>query len=194
MTRQVDPVLARAEMDRELLVEQLARLSAGDKLALAVVYRLTSGKLNALILRMVRDEAVAQEVLQDVYLTVWRRSASFDPRLASPITWLATIARNKAIDRLRAQKRRPAGSVSAEEVELIDPSLSVVEELEIQQDRLQLYACLDRLDERHRGAIRAAFFEGVTYEALAARAGVPLGTMKSWIRRGLLRLRVCMDA
>ena len=181
-------------MDRELLVAQLARLAAGDKVALAVVYRLTSGKLNALILRMLRDEAVAQEVLQEVYLTVWRRSATFDPSLASPITWLATIARNKAIDRLRAQKRQPTRPLLLEEAELLDPGPSAIDQIEMQQDRLRLYACLDQLDERHQSAIRAAFFGGVTYEELAEREAVPLGTIKSWIRRGLLRLRACMDA
>jgi len=168
-------------------------MAAGERDALANVYRMTSAKLNSLLIRMLRDRVAAEEVLQEVYLTVWRRGATFDPTRASPITWLVTIARNKAIDRLRAERARGAAPERIEEVDLADQTQSIVERLERDEQRTQLAACLGMLDARQQGAIRAAFYDGLTYEALALRDGVPVGTMKSWIRRGLRRLRVCLD-
>jgi RNA polymerase sigma-70 factor, ECF subfamily len=178
--------------DREMLVRDLARVAAGDREALARVWQLTSAKLNALLLHMLRDPVVAEDLLQEVYLTVWRRGAAFDPTRASPITWLVAIARNKAIDRLRAERAK--GILEPIDAsEMPDPGPSVIERLEQADQHTRLFECLGTLDAKHQNAIRTAFFEGLTYEALAAREGVPVGTMKSWIRRGLLRLRACLD-
>lgn len=176
---------------RDALARHMARVAEGDKDALAEVYRLTSAKLNGLLVAMLRDRSQAEEVLQDVYLTVWRRASSFDPDRASPITWLVTIARNRAIDRLRSG-RAFAGTLPIEEAELVDPSPSVVDRLESAEHGRNLLRCVETLEERQQALIRAAFFEGLTYELLAKRENVPLGTMKSWIRRSLLRLRACM--
>jgi len=185
---------AETEGEREVLTRHLARLATGDRDALAAVYRMTSAMLNALLIRMLRDRGAAEEVLQEVYLTVWRRGATFDPSRASPMTWLVTVARNKAIDRLRSERTRGvAAAERIEEVDVPDPGESIVESLERAEQRSQLSACLRLLDEHQRAAIRAAFYDGLTYEALAAREGVPVGTMKSWIRRGLRQLRACLD-
>ncbi len=183
----------RARADREVLAGHIARLAAGDRDALGDVYRLTSAKLNALLLRLLRDPLAAEEVLQEVYLTVWRRGETFDPARASPITWLVTIARNKAIDRLRAERARGQAVESIDEVEVPDTSPSMIEHLENAQTQARLFVCLGALEARQQSAIRAAFFEGLTYEGLATREGVPVGTMKSWIRRGLMRMRACLD-
>jgi RNA polymerase sigma-70 factor (ECF subfamily) len=128
-----------------------------------------------------------------VYVTVWRKAASFDPGRASPITWLVAIARNRAIDRLRSNTaRRHMEPIEAADA-VSDPASAAVERIELAQQHQRLARCLEELDARHSAAIRAAFLDGATYEELAERMSVPLGTMKSWIRRGLLKLRTCLE-
>jgi RNA polymerase sigma factor (sigma-70 family) len=178
---------------REFLKERLAAVARGDRAALGDVYRRTSAKLFGVCLRILQDRSEAEEVLQDVYLTVWRRADGFDPARGSPITWLVTIARNRAIDRLRAAGggRRAEPLETAEAVADASPLASAL--LEASDDRRRLELCLEELEPQHGRAIREAFLDGFTYEELAARMGVPLGTMKSWIRRSLLRLRSCLE-
>jgi len=161
-----------ADATRSELAAALARVAAGDRTALRLVYQDTSAKLFGVCLRILNDRSEAEDVLQEVYVTVWRKAASFDPSRASPITWLVAIARNRAIDRLRA---------------------SAIDMVLQGEQHARLKTCLGELEERHAEAIRWAFLDGVTYEQLAERMGVPLGTMKSWIRRGLLKLRACLE-
>ena len=130
-------------------------------------------------------------MLQEVYVTVWKKASRFDAAKASAITWLSVLARNKAIDFLRARRAAPDDLDAAAEV--ADDSRSALEVLEQSQDSARLAHCLEELDERARTMIRSAFFDGATYPELAERASVPLPTMKSWIRRGLLRLRGCLE-
>jgi RNA polymerase sigma-70 factor (ECF subfamily) len=169
------------------------RVAAGDRAALRIIYQDTSAKLFGVCLRILKDRNEAEDVLQDVYVTVWRKAAAFDPGRASPITWLVAIARNRAIDRLRASavSRRIEPIEAADAVS--DPAPAAVERVEQAQQQQRLARCLEELEARHASAIRAAFLDGATYEELAARMSVPLGTMKSWIRRGLLKLRVCLE-
>jgi RNA polymerase sigma factor (sigma-70 family) len=185
---------AKADLMRIALARDLEQIGRGDSNAMGRVYASTSPKLNALLIRMLGDSLEAEEVLQDVYLTVWRRGAVFDPARASPITWLVTIARNRAIDRIRANKaaRRSAIVVSLDGQECPDTLPTALEEVEKAEDGRRLKTCLEALEARARLGIQAAFFEGLTYEELAKREGVPAGTMKSWIRRGLISLRKCM--
>jgi RNA polymerase sigma-70 factor (ECF subfamily) len=158
-----------------------------------MVYQDTSAKLFGVCLRILNDRGEAEDVLQEVYVTVWRRAGSFDPSRASPISWLVAIARNRSIDRLRAtgilRKMDPieaAGGAS-------DPAPSAAERVEMAQQDRRLADCLNELETRHAAAVRAAFLDGTTYEELATRMDVPLGTMKSWIRRALLKLRACLE-
>ncbi len=182
-----------ADATRSQLVAALARVAAGDRAALRIVYQDTSAKLFGVCLRILNDRSEAEDVLQDVYVTVWRKAAAFDPGRASPITWLVAIARNRAIDRLRASavSRRMEPIEAADAVS--DPAPAAVERVELAQQHRRLAGCLEELEPRHSAAIRAAFLDGATYEELAARMSVPLGTMKSWIRRGLLKLRACLE-
>lgn len=173
------------------LVELLGAVAGGDRSALAAVYARTSAKLYGICLRLMESDADAQDVLHDAYLTVWRKADRFDPSKASPITWLAVITRNKAIDRLR-QRRAPADPDSAA-AEIPDDGPSALDVIVGDQERERLARCLGQLDERARKMIRSAFFRGVTYAELAAEEDVPLGTMKSWIRRGLISLRGCLE-
>jgi len=181
------------EANRSQLMAALARVASGDRGALLIVYQDTSAKLFGVCLRILNDKSEAEDVLQEVYLTVWRKAASFDPARASPITWLVAIARNRSIDRLRAGagRRRMDPIDAAEEVR--DPAPAAVELVEAAQQSSRLALCLEQLESRQSAAIRSAFLDGNTYEELAERMKVPLGTMKSWIRRGLLKLRDCLE-
>jgi RNA polymerase sigma-70 factor (ECF subfamily) len=166
-------------------------VASGNRGALAELYRRTSAKLFGICVRVLGSEAEAEEVLQEVYLTVWNKAGRFDDVKASPITWLAVIARNKAIDRLRI--RRIATGPIEDASEVRDEHPSALDVLETAEEQQRLAGCLDELDEQQRTMIRSAFLDGATYPELAEREGVPLGTMKSWIRRGLLRLRGCLQ-
>ncbi|RZJ93530.1 MAG: sigma-70 family RNA polymerase sigma factor, partial [Brevundimonas sp.] len=135
----------------------------------------------------------AEDVLQDAYVSIWNRASTFDPGRASPITWLATIARNRSIDRLRSGARMRSDRPLDAAAEVADEGELASITLEKTDDARRLNGCLDELEDKTARVIRTAFFEGLTYEALAEREGAPLGTMKSWIRRGLLRLRTCLE-
>jgi RNA polymerase sigma-70 factor (ECF subfamily) len=182
-----------ADARRRQLAAAINRVAAGDQAALRLVYAETSAKLFGVCLRILGERSEAEDVLQEVYLTVWRKAASFEESVASPITWLVAIARNRSIDRLRASGSSRASLPIEAAAEIPDPGLSAVERLEIGEDQARLRDCLHELEERQSTAIRAAFLDGFTYDELAAKANVPLGTMKSWIRRGLLKLRACLE-
>lgn len=181
------------DANRTLIVAALGRIPDGDRAALQTLYRLTSAKLFGVCLRILNDRSEAEDVLQEVYLTVWNKAAAFDETRASPITWLVAIARNRAIDRARsgASARRSEPIEAAADV--ADPGASAFESLASAQQQERLKSCLDEIEERQSLAIKAAFMGGFTYEELAERSGVPLGTMKSWIRRGLAKLRECLE-
>lgn len=180
-----------AGVTREALTVALAGTAAEDRAAFRELYRLTSAKLFGICVRICGDRQAAEDVLHDVYLIVWRRAAGFDPGRGHPLAWLATIARNKAIDWRRS--KGVAGAVTFDDVPLADPATAADEGLIEAETVRRLHACLEELEERQREAIRTAFFGGLVYAELAAQLAVPLGTVKSWIRRGLLRLRDCLD-
>lgn len=170
----------------------MPRIADGDRAALRALYEATSAKLFAVCLRILSDREESEDVLQDVYVAIWRRADRFDPARASVAAWISTIARNRAIDRLRA--RGPlARAEPVEELEIADDRPGADARLALAGDAARLEACLSQLDARTQAVIRIAFFEGVTYEALARRMDTPLGTVKSWIRRGLARLKGCLE-
>lgn len=176
---------------RARLVEALLATGREDRAAFQQLYRLTSAKLFGITLRICGDRRAAEDVLQEVYLVIWRRAGAFEPGRASPITWMSTIARNRAIDWRRAHPTRAAAPV--EEADAVpDPGPDAVARLLADEETRRLRGCLDELEGAQRESIRTAFFDGVTYAELAARRGVPAGTAKSWIRRGLIRLRDCL--
>ena len=188
-----DQATLGAESERMKLTWALAKVAAGEVEALEEVYRRTGAKLLGVISRIVHDAQEAEDVLQEVYLTIWRRAGSFDPgRGVSPITWLAAIARNRAIDRLRSGKARPVQPIEAAD-NIADDAPSAFERLSRLEDGQRLAACLEGLEANRARAIRTAFFDGLTYEAVAGRLGAPVGTVKSWIRRGLAELKACLE-
>jgi RNA polymerase sigma factor (sigma-70 family) len=179
--------------ERDVLGQLLAQTAAQDQRAFAELYRRTSARLYGLALRMLRDRQEAEDVLQEVFTTIWRRAAVFDPALAGAMTWLTTLARNRAIDRLRQRRQRgPDDPIDLDR--LADERLGPAADVEASQEYRRLRRCLDELDPKHSRSVREAFFSGATYKELADRCRVPLGTMKSWIRRALIQLRTCLDS
>ncbi len=185
------PVIGDADRARDHLVAALGDVARGDREALRRVYDLTAAKLFGICLRISGDRESAEDILQDVYIKVWNRAGRFDAGRASPITWLCAIARNSAIDWRRSAGRAVMLPEEAA-ADIADTGLRADQMIEEGQDRARIFDCLGQLDPNTGGSIRAAFFDGLTYVELAERASVPIGTMKSWIRRGLLRLKGCI--
>ncbi|WFL78115.1 sigma-70 family RNA polymerase sigma factor [Altererythrobacter arenosus] len=183
-----------AHKARERLKADMARLAAGDRSALEDIYRATRVKLFGICLRILGDRKEAEDALQDVYVNLWQRADRYDAERASPISWLATFARNRAVDRLRRGKVR-GGAVPIEHAAALADEAPLAEELLIDAERsTRIHHCIETLEDNQRENIKGAFFGGSTYAELANAAGVPLGTMKSWIRRGLLKLKTCLEA
>jgi RNA polymerase sigma factor (sigma-70 family) len=179
--------------ERDELNHLLQQSGRSDQKAFAELYKRTSSKLFGVCLRMLRDRGEAEEVLQETYTTVWRRASSFDASKASAITWLVTLSRNKAIDRLRQHREELMDDPSRLD-EVVDEQPTPATDAQTSQEYQRLQRCLDELEPQQQSSVREAFFTGATYNELAARCKVPLGTMKSWIRRSLMQLRTCLDS
>jgi RNA polymerase sigma factor (sigma-70 family) len=176
---------------RARLNELLAATARGDQAAFAELYRLTSRHLFAVIVRMVHDRGEAEDLLQDVFTTAWRRADRFDAARGGAMTWLVTLARNRAIDRLRQHREAQLDDPVAEALPDDNPTPPAL--VEASEERQRLEHCLKQLEHTQRGAVREAFFSGATYSELAERMSVPLGTLKSWIRRSLMQLKTCLE-
>lgn len=177
---------------RERLSQALVRTASGDRLAFELVYRQTSAKLFGVCLRIFPERHEAEEALQDAYLTIWNRAAGYQPGRASPISWLVAVTRNRAIDRLRASgKARYAPLDDAAEV--ADPAPRADAQLLAASDDDALHDCINGLASRDAHFIRSAFMGGATYGQLADAEATPLATVKSRIRRALIKLRACME-
>jgi RNA polymerase sigma factor (sigma-70 family) len=182
---------ATSPAEREELNRLLIQTGHSDQQAFAELYRRTSSKLFGVCLRMLRDRGEAEDVLQEIYTTVWRRAAGFDAAKAGAITWLTTLSRNKAIDRLRQHREELLDDPSKLE-DTVDSQPTPAAYAEASEQYRRLQHCMDQLEPQHRESVREAFFTGATYNELAERCKVPLGTMKSWIRRSLLLLQTCL--
>jgi len=177
---------------RAKLAEALVQSGRGDRNAFATVYAATSAKLFGVCLRIFPDRNEAEDVLQDAYLTIWNKAASFESGRASPISWLVAVTRNRAIDRLRAKKRFGTSPID-EAADIADSApLADAQLIEQAEDRI-LHDCISSLDQRDAMFIKNAFIGGSTYADLAKNEGQPLGTVKSRIRRALLKLRGCIE-
>jgi RNA polymerase sigma-70 factor (ECF subfamily) len=175
----------------------LARIAARDAAALRALYAAASGRLLAVAGRILDDRAAAEDVVQDVFMTVWTRAAQFPTLHASPLAWLTSMTRNRAIDLVR--RRRPETTLVWQDAEgqehqhdIADDSGSPLDQLMAVQSEGRLGDCMAQLDDEPRAALRLAYYEGLTHDELSARIGRPLGTVKAWIRRSLLRLRACL--
>jgi RNA polymerase sigma factor (sigma-70 family) len=183
----------------------LARAGVGDRAAFATLYERTSPHLLAVVLRINRDRAQAEDILQEVYVNVWRAASSFDAAQSQPLTWLTSIARNRAIDslrRLQTQPRMRAASVGkgrdSEDDDVYDTvadeSPGPLDLLSRAAEARSLAACMDQLSPSQRQSVALAFFQGLSHAEVATQMRQPLGTVKSWVRRSLATLKSCLDA
>lgn len=175
-------------MSQAQLSNLLVAVAAGDSAALRQLYTLTSAKLFGVCLRVTQDRSGAEEALQDAYVKVWRKADYFDAARATPIAWMCAIARNAAIDWRRAQGRVPDAVDDAALAELMP---QIAHEGADQQHHL--LDCVAQLKEAESRAVRFAFYEGLSHSELAVRLALPLGTLKSLMRRAILALRKCVD-
>lgn len=177
----------------EPLAALLAATARGEQAAFARLYRLTAPKLFAVALRMLRREDWAEEVLQECYMRIWDHARDYREGLSAPMTWMASIVRNRCLDWLR----RPAVEVADAEGEVAAataaPGPGPAEGLDRVQAARRINECLQALEAKQRQAIVLAFYEGRSHSELAAHLREPLGTVKTWVRRGLLRLRACLE-
>lgn len=173
----------------EALMGMVARQDAE---AFRSLYGETSGRLMAVALRICRDRAMAEDVLQEVYTQIWRRAGVFDPARCSVMAWMTVIARNRAIDHVRRLGRPgDAGREAAEyEIEALPSLAAGVEQMGELRD---LAACLGRLAPRQGEAVLLAYYNGLSRDDLARHFGMPENTVKTWLRRGLIALRRCME-
>lgn len=168
----------------------IARTALGDRSAFAALYDATSAKLFGVCLRVLKNRSEAEEVLQEVYLRIWAKAGSYAVTGHSPMTWLITVARNLAIDRLR--KRRPEAEPPGG-LETIPDAAPGPEAAAIRSsERARIDACLGELEAGKADAVRAVYLDGLSYADLAARHDVPLNTMRTWLRRSLMKLRECL--
>jgi RNA polymerase sigma factor (sigma-70 family) len=193
----------RVDPQRDL-GDLLARVALGNQAAFKQLYEATVRCLLAIIVRLLRDPAWAEEVVQEVYVAVWKSAASYSSLKAQPMTWLMTIARNKAMDALRSTASdrehmvRPRASDDEDDPtgppDIADERGGALERLVQAIDAERLRHCLQRLEPAQRQAIALAFYDGLTHSELAVHMQEPLGTVKAWVRRGLERLKPCLQA
>jgi RNA polymerase sigma-70 factor, ECF subfamily len=177
------------------LMELLARTALADQGAFAELYRLTSSHLYAVALRILRESAAAEEVLQESFVSVWNHAGSYVAAKSQPLTWLTSIVRNRCLDQLR---RRDFDTVTIDDKEdamtLHDQGPSPLELLLSGADARAVKGCVEALEAGQKQAVALAFYRGMSHSELARHLKQPLGTVKSWVRRGLERLRLCLDA
>ena len=182
--------------DRTTTAETLlARVALGDRAAFEALYQETSSRLFGICLRVLNERAEAEEVLQEVYTSVWRKAGQFDPTRASAMSWLSMMARNKSIDRLRdtcppQQARALEHGARRSRTRAPRPR----QQAEALTDRARLEHCLQQLEPKRHSLIRAAFFDGSPTRNSRHASRRRLGSVKSWIRRGLLQLRTCLES
>jgi RNA polymerase sigma-70 factor (ECF subfamily) len=179
-----------APASRQDLVAALERIGRGDRASFELVYEATSLKLYGIVVRILRRRDLADEILQDVYVRVWQRAGDFDPASGSPITWLATIARNLALDEA---KRKTAASIEDFPEVLQRPSGDDPSANQERNEELRrLNACLDGLGREKKEIVLLAYHYGMTREDISNRFGRPVATVKTWLRRSLAQLKDCL--
>lgn len=171
----------------------MSAVAAGDRQAFAALYRATSAKLYGVALRILRRRDLADEVIQETYVRIWNNAAAFDPARASPITWMVTIARNRALDEVRRATPLPL-EATPEALDVADDAMSASDRVELASDLVRLQACLDGLEFERREIVRLAYIEGLSREELGARFGHPVGTIKTWLHRSLKQLKACLTS
>ncbi|OUS27452.1 RNA polymerase subunit sigma-70 ['Osedax' symbiont bacterium Rs2_46_30_T18] len=181
--------------DKQAQLQQcLLDCADGKHKALKQLYDLCSANLFSVALRILKDRALSEDCLQQVFYKVWNNADKYDASKAKAQTWLNTITRNQALDILRKNKHSDQHD-SDDALEFIaDDAPSHEQHVALSQDSAAMHLCLAELPEQQKIYLEMAFFEGLTHQALSDRTGTSLGTVKTWIRRGLERLRKCMNS
>lgn len=176
----------------EQIENWIAQMALGDRAAFEAIYSATSAKLFGVTLRVLSDKSQAEEALQESFVKIWKNAGRYQVNGLSPMSWLITIARNTAIDHLRSRRSGEVGAAPElmEAVADHKPGPETIAEMNSEMELLDL--CLGELDGGHASAVRGAYLDGKTYAELAQEAGVPLNTMRTWLRRSLLKLRECL--
>jgi RNA polymerase sigma-70 factor (ECF subfamily) len=180
-------------IEREDLSVLMAAVAEGDRLAFKHLYDRTSARLLGIVRRIVRDRALAEEVLQEVYLRIWERAATYRTEVGSALTWMISIARHRAIDVLRQRKELVLAPMDDGEDWLERVAGPGDGEADL-EDRDRLRRCLQRLEEPQRSCILLAYCDGYSRDELATRYETPVNTIKTWLHRGLAVLRTCLEA
>jgi RNA polymerase sigma-70 factor, ECF subfamily len=171
------------------LADALLRTASGDQGAFSQVYDAVAGRLHGLVLRVVRNPAIAEEVTQEVFLQVWRTADGFDPGRGSALSWLMTLAHRRAVDRVRSEQAQSDRMDRYETLHRTEPYDVTAEEVQQRWDASRVRVALDEVGEPHRSALELAYFEGLTHREVAERLDIPLGTAKTRIRDGLRKTR-----
>ena len=175
------------------LVSLLAAVARGDEAAFDQVYAATRSKLYGVVLRILRRADLADEVMQDAYLSIWRKAGEFNPAIATPITWMVAIARNRALDLIR-KKREASIEEEPKAMEAASDDPSPLARQEMTDELKRLLACLGGLDEERRRMVLLAYYSGWSREQLAATFKTPVNTVKTWLRRSLVQIRECLGS
>jgi len=171
------------------LVWLLASVARGDRDAFQGLYESTCAKLFGIVLRIVRDQALAEEILQEVYVKIWNSAGQYSPGEVSPLAWMVSIARNRAIDVVRKRGGAPLEDAAVSEAASDTPALSrreMTDELKV------LLECVGRLEPERQKLVLLAYYNGWSREQLAAKFGAQLGDVKIWLRDSLLDIRTCL--
>lgn len=173
----------------------LAATAAGDQRAYRELYESSSPMMFGLLLRMLKSRDLAEEALQDCYINIWRKDETYSAEKGTPLNWLMTVARYRALDQLRLKRREVEMPEDGEEESfLMEDQSQSPEESAIERESLgQLEPCMDKLKHEERQSLLLAYYEGYTHEELSKHLGRPLGTVKNWVRRGLASLRACLE-
>lgn len=184
--------------DAQQLTQLLHATAKGDERAFSELYKASSAHLFGLLLRMLQRRDWAEEALQDCFIKIWQKAETYEREKGAPLTWLMTVARYRALDLLR-MKRPEVGMPEADDefqlppMTLVDDTQGPLARAEEEQGIQRMRDCLKVLPPEQREALLLAYYEGFTHQELASRLHSPLGTVKSWVRRGLARLRECLD-
>ncbi len=175
------------------LVWLLAAVANGDQAAFERLYAATRAKLYGVVLRILRRADLADEVMQDAYLKIWRSAAEFDPRIATPITWMVAIARNRALDVVR-KKQEVSIDDEAAAVDAPSEDPNPLDRHEMTDELRRLLACLGDLDPDRRQLVLLAYYSGWSRDQLAIKFEAPANTIKTWLRRSLMQIRECLES
>ena len=178
--------------DADPLRPLLAQCALGNRQAFETLYRSVSPRLHGVALRFMGRTDLAEEVLQEAFVRIWYNASRYEAHLSAPMTWMVNITRNLAIDQLRKHREQPLAD--GQQDALIDDAPSAHDQLDHERQAHALNRCLDTLDGMQRRSISVAYFQGLSCSELATQLAAPLGSVKSWIRRGMERLRRCLES